>query len=139
MKKLAYMLIIIFIILIVFGFYGSIKSRNMYKVKKKNVIESYGTIKLKKYNNQNQIYFYPNFNVNKDYKETYFTITIYDGNNEIHKEVFMVLYDSEISNKYYLACESLSDFVVKHINNYKINKSTKEEIEKLNKRTDSKN
>ncbi len=47
MKKLAYMLIIISIILIVFGFYGTIKSRNMYKVKKKNVIESYGTIKLK--------------------------------------------------------------------------------------------
>ena len=104
----------------------------MYKEKKKKIIESYGTIKLKKYNNQNQIYFYPNFNVNKDYKETYFTITIYDGNNEIHKEVFMVLYDSEISNKYYLACERLSDFVVKHIDNYKINKSTKEEIKEFN-------
>ena len=38
----------------------------MYKEKKKNIIESYGTIKLKKYNNQNQIYFYPNFNVNKE-------------------------------------------------------------------------
>ena len=41
----------------------------MYKEKKKKIIESYGTIKLKKYNNQNQIYFYPNFNVNKDYME----------------------------------------------------------------------
>ncbi len=137
MKKLSYILIIISIILIGTGFYVSIKNRYMYKEKKKNVIESYGTIKLKKYNNQNQIYFYPNFNVNKDYKETYFTITIYDGNNEIHKEVFMVLYDSEISNKYYLACESLSDFVVKHIDNYKINKSTKEEIERLKKSVDS--
>ena len=104
----------------------------MYKEKKKKIIESYGTIKLKQYNKQNQIYSYPNFNVNTDYKETYFTITIYDGNNEIHKEVFMVLYDSEISNKYYLACESLSDFVVKHIDNYKINKSTKEEIKEFN-------
>ena len=139
MKKLSYILIIISIILIGTGFYVSIKNRYMYKEKKKNVIESYGTIKLKKYNNQNQIYFYPNFNVNKDYKETYFTITIYDGNNEIHKEVFMVLYDSEISNKYYLACESLSDFVVKHIDNYKINKSTKEEIERLKKSVDSMN
>lgn len=137
MKKLSYILIIISIILIGTGFYVSIKNRYMYKEKKKNVIESYGTIKLKKYNNQNQIYFYPNFNVNKDYKETYFTITIYDGNNEIHKEVFIVLYDSEISNKYYLACESLSDFVVKHIDNYKINKSTKEEIERLKKSVDS--
>ena len=137
MKKLSYILIIISIILIGTGFYVSIKNRYMYKEKKKNVIESYGTIKLKKYNNQNQIYFYPNFNVNKDYKETYFTITIYDGNNEIHKEVFMVLYDSEISNKYYLACESLSDFVVKHIDNYKINKSTQEEIERLKKSVDS--
>lgn len=133
MKKLSYILIIISIILIGIGFYGSIKNRYMYKEKKKNIIESYGTIKLKKYNNQNQIYFYPNFNVNKDYKTTYFTITIYDGNNEIHKEVFMVVYDSEISNKYYLACESLSDFVVKHIDNYKINKSTKKEIEELKK------
>ena len=137
MKKLSYILIIISIILIGTGFYVSIKNRYMYKEKKKNIVESYGTIKLKKYNNQNQIYFYPNFNVNKDYKETYFTITIYDGNNEIHKEVFMVLYDSEISNKYYLACESLSDFVVKHIDNYKINKSTKEEIERLKKSVNS--
>ena len=134
MKKLSYILIIISIILIGTGFYVSIKNRYMYKEKKKNIIESYGTIKLKKYNNQNQIYFYPNFNVNKDYKTTYFTITIYDGNNEIHKEVFMVLYDSEISNKYYLACESLSDFVVKHIDNYKIHKSTKEEIKEFNKK-----
>ena len=40
MKKLAYMLIIISIILIVFGFYVSIKNRYMNNEKKKNVIES---------------------------------------------------------------------------------------------------
>ena len=131
-KKIVYVLIILGIILIIFGV-GYL----FYQNKKISKINDYGIIKTEKVTQGHIIYFYPNFNVNKDYKETYFTITIYDSNNEIHKEVFMVLYDSEISNKYYLACESLSDFVVKHIDNYKINKSTKEEIERLKKSVDS--
>ena len=72
MKKLAYMLIIISIILIVFGFYG--------------------TIKTEKVTQGHIIYFYPNFEVKKNDSKKYFTLSLYYKNNVVYQKTFIVWY-----------------------------------------------
>ena len=134
MKKLSYILIIISIILIGTGFYVSIKNRYMYKEKKKNIIESYGTIKLKKYNNQNQIYFYPNFEVKKNDSKKYFTLLLYYKNNVVYQKTFIVWYiDGEKNNRYFVS-QGLSDEGLKYTKNYKIRIATNAEIKEFNKK-----
>ena len=94
MKKIAYVLIILGIILIIFGV-GYL----FYQNKKRSKINDYGIIKTEKVTQGHIIYFYPNFEVKKNDSKKYFTLSLYYKNNVVYQKTFIVWYiDGENKN-----------------------------------------
>ena len=129
MKKIAYVLIILGIILIIFGV-GYL----FYQNKKRSKINDYGIIKTEKVTQGHIIYFYPNFEVKKNDSKKYFTLSLYYKNNVVYQKTFIVWYiDGEKSNRYFVS-QGLSDEGLKYIKNYKIRIATNAEIKEFNKK-----
>ena len=129
MKKIAYVLIILDIILIIFGV-GYL----FYQNKKSSKINDYGIIKTEKVTQGHIIYFYPNFEVKKNNSKKYFTLSLYYKNNVVYQKTFIVWYiDGEKSNRYFVS-QGLSDEGLKYIKNYKIRIATNTEIKEFNKK-----
>ena len=129
MKKIAYVLIILGIILIIFGV-GYL----FYQNKKRSKINDYGIIKTEKVTQGHIIYFYPNFEVKKNDSKKYFTLSLYYKNNVMYQKTFIVWYiDGEKSNRYFVS-QGLSDEGLKYIKNYKIRIATNAEIKEFNKK-----
>lgn len=129
MKKIAYVLIILGIILIIFGV-GYL----FYQNKKRSKINDYGIIKTEKVTQGHIIYFYPNFEVKKNDSKKYFTLSLYYKNNVVYQKTFIVWYiDGEKSNRYFVS-QGLSDEGLKYIKNYKIRIATNTEIKEFNKK-----
>ena len=129
MKKIAYVLIILGIILIIFGV-GYL----FYQNKKRSKINDYGIIKTEKVTQGHIIYFYPNFEVKKNDSKKYFTLSLYYKNNVVYQKTFIVWYvDGEKSNRYFVS-QGLSDEGLKYIKNYKIKIATNTEIKEFNKK-----
>lgn len=129
MKKIAYVLIILGIILIIFGV-GYL----FYQNKKRSKINDYGIIKTEKVTQGHIIYFYPNFEVKKNDSKKYFTLSLYYKNNVVYQKTFIVWYiDGEKSNRYFIS-QGLSDEGLKYIKNYKIRIATNTEIKEFNKK-----
>ena len=129
MKKIAYVLIILGIILIIFGV-GYL----FYQNKKRSKINDYGIIKTEKVTQGHIIYFYPNFEFKKNDSKKYFTLSLYYKNNVVYQKTFIVWYiDGEKSNRYFVS-QGLSDEGLKYIKNYKIRIATNTEIKGFNKK-----
>ena len=129
MKKIAYVLIILGIILIIFEV-GYL----FYQNKKRSKINDYGIIKTERVTQGHIIYFYPNFEVKKNDSKKYFTLSLYYKNNVVYQKTFIVWYvDGEKSNRYFVS-QGLSDEGLKYIKNYKIKIATNTEIKEFNKK-----
>ena len=127
MKKIAYVLIILGIILIIFGV-----GHHFYQNKKSSKINDFGTIKTEKVTQGHIIYFYPNFEVKKNDSKKYFTLSLYYKNNVVYQKTFIVWYiDGENNNRYFVS-QGLSDEGLKYIKNYKIRIATNAEIKEFN-------